>query len=754
MTAFYLLDSWNSDELLTLWLKDESGRDYFFSDIYYPNIQIRPLSRKGDFILKDLLNQGILTESKPFATRSQELWSGRPMDVFSCRVKKLAYMRKFIRDVDFLRDHIELYGSFSTPVREYFLEQDVYPLAKVELEEMGDKTLPWGGNLQLSNISPPLAGVKRDLPPFRSIHITTDHGRYLPLGDENPIRIKMGDTLISLMGNTREILNGVNAVFGEWDPDIVFTSGGDEFILPRLFQWADELRIPLILDREKTKTFRNNNPKSRTFYSYGRIIHKSQAFPLFGRLHIDRRESFFLSESDLEGIFEMSRFSRMPIQRLARSSPGTAMSAMEEEIAFRKNILIPRVKGKASAIKPLSVILKVDQGGMTFRPLVGYYENVIEMDFRSLYPSIMSVYNISGETVNCECCSWDGQFIPVPHTPYHICMKRRGIVSDAVEILIQQRDLIKLAISDPDSRISPEEREILNLRSTALKWCLVTCFGYTGYKNAKFGRREAHESITAWGRYAITQAKEIAEDMGYRFLHGLTDSLWLIAESSHLLEKDSIDELHQRIKDRLSLRLLFEAKYSWIVFPSSKVREGFAVPTRYYARECHGIMKYRGVALRRKNTPKLVDDFQIALLNVLALCENSQEIKNREEEFRSIFKKFLGKLYEGNFEKEDLVVAQNLTKKTGGYNTNTASQIVLNAILEQGITLEGGQKIEYIVTNRSHPDPKQRYLPYYQFSKERHSVDIKFYKGLLQDAWDEVLGIFFPERDLFSGHHL
>ena len=37
-------------------------------------------------------------------------------------------------------------------------------------------------------------------------------------------------------------------------------------------------------------------------------------------------------------------------------------------------------------------------------------------------------------------------------------------------------------------------------RADAHKWSLVTSFGYLGYKNARFGKIEAHESVTAWGR--------------------------------------------------------------------------------------------------------------------------------------------------------------------------------------------------------------------------------------------------------------
>jgi DNA polymerase II len=55
----------------------------------------------------------------------------------------------------------------------------------------------------------------------------------------------------------------------------------------------------------------------------------------------------------------------------------------------------------------------------------------------------------------------------------------------------------------------------------------VTCFGYLGYKNARFGRIEAHEAVTAYGREALLRAKEAAEDMGFTVLHMYVDGLWV-----------------------------------------------------------------------------------------------------------------------------------------------------------------------------------------------------------------------------------
>src|SRR5262249_44437182 len=136
-----------------------------------------------------------------------------------------------------------------------------------------------------------------------------------------------------------------------------------------------------------------------------------------------------------------------------------------------------------------------------------------------MYPTLMVTRNISPETVLCSCCQNEA----VPEAGYNICEKRRGLIPLSLEPLIERRKVYKRLLKSVDERT----RAIYDARRTAIKWMLVTCFGYMGYKGARFGRIEAHESVTAWGRETLLRAKEIAEDAGFEMLHALTDSLWI-----------------------------------------------------------------------------------------------------------------------------------------------------------------------------------------------------------------------------------
>jgi hypothetical protein len=91
------------------------------------------------------------------------------------------------------------------------------------------------------------------------------------------------------------------------------------------------------------------------------------------------------------------------------------------------------------------------------------------------------------------------------------------LIPKTLRPLLEKRLMLKNILSDLDPRDC--RVEILKARASALKWLLVVCFGYLGYKNARFGKIESHEAVTAMSRELMLQAKEVAEDMGFTVLH-------------------------------------------------------------------------------------------------------------------------------------------------------------------------------------------------------------------------------------------
>jgi DNA polymerase-2 len=245
---------------------------------------------------------------------------------------------------------------------------------------------------------------------------------------------------------------------------------------------------------------------------------------------------------------------------------------------------------------------------LVFVPKLGFRPNVAELDFVSQFPSIMAHFNISPETVNCPCCP---DASPLPELGYRVCEKRRGITSRVVERLIAKRTQLKKL----QKTSAPDVALRFKLQRDSLKWLLVCCFGYTGYKNARFGKIEAHEAINAVARETLLVAKEVAESRGFELLHAIVDSLYVCKDGA---THHDYEQLARDIEARTSLPLAIEAIYRYVVFLPSKQYQDVPVPNRFFAVSEDGEVKIRGLECRRHDTPPLLNQMQREVIAVLA----------------------------------------------------------------------------------------------------------------------------------------
>ena len=224
-----------------------------------------------------------------------------------------------------------------------------------------------------------------------------------------------------------------------FDPDVILTDDGDASLLPFLFLAEERWKASIPWDREPYPVRRQTNPKGLSYFSYGRTYYKAPAHLFFGRWHIDRRNSFIYGESGMEGVIELARMAKVPVQRMARTSPGTAITSMQLDRAFQEGILIPWRKGEPERFKTAWDLLVADKGGLVFQPRLGIFEDVAEIDFTSMYPTMMAIHNLSAETVLCGCC----ENHKVPEVGYSICEKREGIVPKTLKPILKRRNWLK-----------------------------------------------------------------------------------------------------------------------------------------------------------------------------------------------------------------------------------------------------------------------------------------------------------------------
>ena len=507
------------------------------------------------------------------------------------------------------------------------------------------------------------------------------------------------------------------------DPDLILTYWGDATILPRLCQQAARLRLSLPLNRDPDAQLQQS--RSRSFVSYGRVLFKDSATTPSGRLHVDAHNSFIAGKYELAGLWELVRVTKLPVQYAARTTAGTGISYMQLGLAYGDGVLMPEQKAEPEDPKLPSELLMADRGGLAFTPKIGFFQGVAELDFISQYPSIMTKFNISPETVNCPCCP---DALRVPELGYCICQKRRGITSRVVKNLIDKRTKVKECIEDASLEVGQRYK----LQRDSLKWLLVCCFGYTGYKNARFGKIESHEAINAVARESLLVSKEIAEDQGFELLHALVDSLYVRRDGA---TREDYEALAHEISVRTQLPLAIEAIYGYVVFFPSPQFEDVPVPNRFFAVGEDGSVKIRGLELRRRDTPPLIARIQQQIIEILAEAHDYDGYCRKLEEARGVLRRYEQNLATGKVILDELIVSKRLTRAPRDYSEAGHSAIAAQQLYGSGVRLRPGQTVEYIITDAEARIPNDRVRAYAQWDSW-HGYDRKKYAAMLREAFE------------------
>ena len=179
----------------------------------------------------------------------------------------------------------------------------------------------------------------------------------------------------------------------------------------------------------------------------------------------------------------------IPLQDVSTIA-GRAIGVMQVNEAVRSGHVVLWKKNLPEDFKTAGALIVSDRGGFIYEPRVGVHDGVWEVDFFSLYPSIMVAHNISPETVMCSCCPRSSR--TVPELGYRICEKRTGLVPRVLVPILNRRRAYKEL-----KKQGGHKGDMYDQRAKALKWVLVTCFGYTIPQPAS--PTECHESITAFG---------------------------------------------------------------------------------------------------------------------------------------------------------------------------------------------------------------------------------------------------------------
>ncbi len=538
------------------------------------------------------------------------------------------------------------------------------------------------------------------------------------------VRAKRGCSTLDLK-QEETTLAFLGYLLKQHDPDLILTAHGDTYLLPLLLNLSEKHNRPLPWNRDPSGEIRQK--KERSYHAYNQIIYRGNQIHFAGRAHIDIHNTVMYGDYGIDGVLEMARVTSLPIQTAARVSPGTGISAMQIVTALENELLVPFRKEQVETPKTTSELFRDDMGGTVFDPIVGLHEDVGEIDFFSMYPSIMVRFNISPETVGSEIKTAEAV------AGLRSVVKRAGLglIPQTLAPLLEKRFNLKRSLSN--MAVLDCRYQEYKARAAAHKWLLVTCFGYLGYKNARFGRIEAHEAVTAFGREVMLLAKEAAEEMGFRVLHMYVDGMWVQKLSCN--NKEDFQPLLDEIEKRTGLMIALDGVYKWVAFLPSRQNKKIAVPNRYFGVFQNGEIKTRGIETRRHDTPAFIRDAQIEILDMLAKAPSRDALKDRLPEIREVIRKKQNDLRCGLVPPEQLIVRQTVSRNLNDYRAPVPAFSALRDLERAGKSLRLGQTVRLIYTLGF---PRARAWDAATDFDSR-TVNIPRYRRLLDRAVDTVL---------------
>lgn len=612
--------------------------------------------------------------------RRRDLFSGM-LDVLAITVPNSARTLDLFYQVRRVFPDLTWYDADIPVAMRYAAACNIFPMAKLEIESDDEGWIraihlldsPW----ELDPEFPPIRilRIRPDTDPFRTLprHVWAKVGG-------KPLRFPLYplDTFLIQFAS----------VLKRYDPDLILSQYGDTWLFPLLSQHCEAHKIQFFnpnRDRECQVLQR----EARSFFTYGQTLYRGQQTYLFGRWHIDECNAMMYGDYGLEGVIEQARVTGLPIQEAARKSPGAGITALQIIQALKDDILVPYQKQQAETFKSARELITGDRGGLVSQPIVGLHQNVAEIDFVSMYPSIMVHFNISPETVGVH--SRNACYIPEMEIP--IDRTREGFVPRTLKPLIQKRIDLKAKLKKLDPRDC--RYAFYKGRIQALKWLLVVCFGYLGYKNARFGRIESHMAVTAYGRECLLRAKEAAEDLGYRVPYLYVDGLWVQKEG---ISEEGVQTLLDEITRRTGLPIALEGIYNWIAFLPSRVDNRVPVANRYFGVFRDGRIKIRGIETRRRDTPPWIVDIQTRILEALAGLKDLDEFKALLPALVDDVKKDISDLYAYRIPVKHLTITQTLSRELDAYRVPSPAARAATQLERIGKDVQPGQRIRFIYT--------------------------------------------------------
>jgi len=586
-----------------------------------------------------------------------------------------------------------------------------------------------------------------------------------PTGSPSPIRDPVrlvswktkenkADTIQSEKNSEDELIEGFSKIQQKFDPDVVFSFGGNTFDWPFLIKRAGRTKAKLSVGRDDgparqslyghfSLTGRANvdlldfsqdlyDVKIKTVENVGRYLGVEASTPtideteyyerwtgrdrlvLVEQMKSQATSIFNVGEDALDYALQLSNLSALPPDQVLAAAVGFRVDSYLLLEAHKLGELIP---GR----EELNIIPY--KGAIVLEPSVGLHDNVAVLDFSAMYPSLMVKYNISPDSL----VEREGdEVFEVPEVGHHFRKNPPGFYKIVLSQLIASRQAAKLeAAKSP--RGTPEHK-ILKAREKATKVITNATYGYAGWAGSRWYSREVAESAAALGRDTINKSIDIAKNLGLKVLYGDTDSLFV------QYEEKLVNHFIKDIDKNLGLEINLGQLYKRILFTEAK--------KKYAGLLDDGELDVVGMEAIRGDWSNLARNVQNEVLKLVLQDGNPLRA-------RSYVTSLIKDLESAKVPKSSLVIWKTLTKRPDEYEVNAPHVEVARKMAKEGWPVTVGDKVGFIITKKP-GKLYQKAEPHFKVLMDQ--VDYEYYvHNQIIPAATRVLEVFgIAEKDLLG----
>lgn len=367
-----------------------------------------------------------------------------------------------------------------------------------------------------------------------------------------------------------EMLQQFASIVRDYDPDIMAGYNSNGFDWPYIIDRAQKIHTTLRLGRDggpcyyrKIITNTNISMVGRVIVDLLPIIRSSVAYNLkqytlrnvahellkIEKYDVDPKEIETLWKDDETGLKRFISYARRDAVLVMNLL--TELKLMDKYIALSKasGVLLQDIinGGQSGMIESLlmrrfkaidRVVLQKPsshneeetdslKGAIVLTPKKGIVPDIVWLDYKSLYPTIMMAHNLCYTTVVVDEQPEDIFVSPVggKFVKKEVC---EGIVPQILKELLDERIRTKKLM-----KTSPEsERATLDAKQYAMKILLNSFYGYSGYVRARLYSMDVAAAVTSIGRENIERTRDMINGMEFplnahraEVVYGDTDSV-------------------------------------------------------------------------------------------------------------------------------------------------------------------------------------------------------------------------------------